>query len=201
MFLFFTLLTSLAFAGECDRVIDLPIRHDTAHTIYKNHGFDVAAYASQHQIGFRDYAPLNILVGDGDYCYNFGSLRDFGKVMGNVGVVVTVNDRHATVIPSVDYDEFYVTGLHVEDVVTVEFIKPSTPKVSSCARTVNDTTVYLIDEHEFLPLTLTLYTCEVEPMSWKVIEQRQYVVTTPATTPPPTPVPSVDGDLHGFELK
>jgi hypothetical protein len=200
---FLLLLTSFAFAGECEHTIDVSISRDSepSHVVYRLHDFDVAAYANQSHFGFRDSAPLNVDAGNGDWCFNFGGLRAFQEVMGNdTGIAVTVNGQQ-TVRLNVDYNEFHITGLRLGDVVTIEFISPFTPIARSCTRTVNEAMRNSTRKYGSVPMTL--YTCEVEPMEWKVIERRQYTVAVPTPTPPAPiiPVPAVNGDANGFGLK
>ncbi len=200
---FLLLLTSFAFAGECEHTIDVSVSRDSdpSHVVYRLHDFDVAAYANQSHFGFRDHAPLDVDAGNGDWCFDFGGLRAFQEVIGNIGVVVTVNEQQVIRL-GVNYNEFHVTGLHMGDVVTVEFIKPFTPVVRSCSRRVSqdmrDSTV------TFGSVPMTFYTCVVDPMEWKVIERRQYTVaieSTPVPSTPAIPVPAVNGDENGFGLK
>jgi len=169
---------SSAFAGECDHLIRVSLAKDidTTNVTYRSHSFDVASYANEHRFGTRDYKPLIVNAGDGDWCFSFGTLRDLKAVMGaNTGIVVTVNDQQ-TVRLSVNYNEFHITGLDLGDVVTIEFIQSFTPFPRSCERSVNSGFTTVTSDWGTIPRTM--YTCDVEPMNWEAIEQREYTVNS-----------------------
>lgn len=170
-------LVSVAFAGECKSVIDVPLDADTSHIVYRTHQYDVAAYAAEYRLGFRDYAPLIVDAGNGDWCYRFGSLRPFREVMGTTtGIVVTTGDKR-TIRLSTHSNEFWVKGLSVGDVVRIEFIQSFPPGMKSCSRNVSEGIRTIFEDGREVPTTY--YQCKVKPMTWLVVEERVFT-TDPA---------------------
>lgn len=167
-------LAMFAFAGDCSKnVIKLSLAADTTHVTYRIGDADVASYTKEHHFETLEDSPLQISMGSGDWCYDFGSLKPFGAVLGTGGVVVTVGEKREFRLRT-DYTGFQVGGLSLGDVVRIEFIEPKPLTVpNECTREVRTTGLLVNGEN----IPITTYDCDVGRTRWMVVEERRFTVT------------------------
>ncbi|MBT5808139.1 hypothetical protein HOI18_02575 [Candidatus Uhrbacteria bacterium] len=166
---------NIAKASEgCPNAIRLSIAKDTEGITWKSHGYDVKKYAEEHRFGTRDDARLHISVGDGDWCVNFGSLRDFKYAMGGIThVVVTVGYKQ--VVSSTDINSFQVLGLNEGDLIEIEIVQLAPFRTRHCHRKISNTgwTQPYIGEAR----PRANYMCRgSRTTQWSVVEERVYAV-------------------------
>lgn len=173
--MFLTLvLASMLGSDVCKNQIQIDLAEDTAHTIYQLHGYDVPKFAREHPLGPKDYAPMHLDAGNGTWCMDFGSLRPFQGEMGFVGIAVYVGGDNTIVKASMDYNEFRITGLDEGQKVRIEFIQPLPMSLGMCRRETQPE--YQIHSKSGITVSASFYKCQVEPVRWRVIEERLYPV-------------------------
>ncbi len=196
----FLLLASSALAGvlsetpdrRCAHTTTISMAADTAHTVWKTHGVDVAGYFAEHRLGFKDHQPLEIEAGSGNWCLALGTLRPIGEaIRGNLGIAFII-DGKATLVPSTFANDLTIFGLRKDQVVQIEFVQMGPPVVRSCKRTEYTDAMDLVDG-SLIPRTA--YDCTVATqMTWIVTEHREYS-TDPNWVPAPLPKNAGDDPL------
>lgn len=191
-------LASIAFAGTltdmsaakqesrgCVRTTTLSLAVDTAHTVWKTHTVDVAAWLAEHPLGFRDYRPLVVDAGKGELCLQFGTVRPFGEAIGDyIGVAVSVNGGKPIVIADTNITDLDVTGLRPDDVVTVDFLEGYPPVVDSCKWRSN---TFVINSVDGADIPQQVYDCRVVERKtyFVVLEHPEHKYDTSWKAPPP----------------
>ena len=161
----------------CKRTVTISLAHDEHpdNLIYRMHNHDVAEYAMGSRFGTYDNVPLDIEVGDGDWCFDFGTLRDHRDVLGDATAIAVTVKGVPEVRSDLDYNVFQVIGLNRGDTVTIEFLEPFSYATENCQREIAEGWTMVDQDGRIVPRVI--YSCDVvEQVRWRVIEQRQYVV-------------------------
>ncbi len=173
-------VTTPAFAQECQYTVKISLEADTDHTDYKTHAHDVAQRAKEHRFVTRDSAPVWVNVHGGLHCFDFDSLRLFETVMGPTGIIVRVRGKVFYWSLNMDVSDFQVHGLVPGDDVRIEFIQPfSAPKSNHCTQRTDSG--WVVSGKDGEPMPMVTYDCDIETMTWKVVEQRTYIMPSETT--------------------